>query len=95
VKDTEQGASQRDPNKLLISRAGKFDALLGRMDLIAILTTLLGVCLLGVAALVMGVIELVKLVSSLWSDSIDRWLIIVLGLTFVWVVVRWRKMSVF
>jgi hypothetical protein len=76
-------------------QGGRLDPFLGRIDLIAILTTVLGACLLGGAAVILTVIELVKLVSSLWSNPFDRWLIMAFGLTVLWVVVRWRKLSVF
>jgi hypothetical protein len=74
---------------------GKLDALLGRIDLLAVLTTLLGLALLGVAAVALAVFELAKLLSGLLSDSFDRWLILALGLSTVWVVARWKKLCVF
>jgi hypothetical protein len=76
-------------------RDGKLDPFLGRIDLIAIVIGLLGVCLLGVAALVLAVIELARLVTSLWADSLDRWLIATIGVAIVWVIVRWKKLCVF
>jgi hypothetical protein len=68
---------------------------LGRIDLVAIVIGLLGVCLLGVVALVMAVIELAKLVASLWSDSLDRWLMVTLAVAIVWILARWKRLCVF
>jgi hypothetical protein len=84
-----------EAEKVLVSREGRFDPILGRIDLIAILTAVLGVCLLGVAAVVMALIELARLISSLWSDSFDRWLLISLGVALIWVAVRLKKLCVF
>jgi hypothetical protein len=73
---------------------GKLDPILGRIDLVAILSAMLGVCLLAVAAIVMTMIELARLITSLCSDSLDRWLIIVLGLAIVWLAARRKKLCV-
>lgn len=64
---------------------------MSRIDLAAIVITLLGTSLLGVVAVVLAAIEMAKLVSSLWSDSFDRWLLIVSGVAVLWVAVRWKK----
>lgn len=77
-----------------IPEAGILDSILSRIDLLAIVITLLGICLLGVAAMVMALIELVRLFATLWSGSLERWLIITLGVAIVWVVARWKKSCV-
>ena len=74
--------------------AGRLDPILGRIDLIAILSAVLGACLLAIVAVVLMMIELAKIVASLWADSFDRWLIIALGLAIVWVSVRRKKLCV-
>ena len=91
----EKSANDPEFKELSIHRDGKLDPVLGRIDLIAIVIGLLGVCLLGVAAVVLAVIELARLVASLWADSLDRWLMITLGVAIVWVIVRWKKLCVF
>ena len=77
------------------SQSRRLDAVLGRMDLMAVLTMLLGVALLGVGAVALAVMELAKLLSSLCSDSFDRWLILGLVLSTAWVTVRWKRLCVF
>jgi hypothetical protein len=79
---------------LAIPRERKFDTILGRIDLLAIVLTLLGVCLLGAVAIVMAVIEMAKLVSCLWADPAGRWGLIALGVALVWVAARWKKSCV-
>jgi hypothetical protein len=95
LKTIEKLMNEPEVKNVSAPRDGKLDPVLGRIDLIAILTTVLGTCLLGIAAVVLAIIELAKLLSSLWVDSFDRWLLIVLGLTIAWVVVRWKKLCVF
>ncbi len=71
------------------------DPILGRIDLIAILTALLGGCLLGGAVAVMAIVEIAKLISCLWLDSFDHWLLITLSLALLWVGARRKKLCVF
>ena len=92
---TQKPANQPELEEFPSPRDGKLDPFLGRIDLIAIIIGLLGMCLLGVAAVVLTVIELARLVASLWADSLDRWLMITLGVAIVWVIVRWKKLCVF
>jgi len=91
----EKPSGQPELKEFSVHRDGRFDPIFGRIDLVAILISLLGVCLLGLGALLLAFIEIAKLVSSLWSDSFDRWLIIVLGMAIAWVVVRWKRLCVF
>ena len=70
---------------------GKLEFILGRIDLVAIVVTLLGICLLALAGIVTAMIGVAKLISGLWSNPIYRWLIIILGVAMVWVAVRWKK----
>ena len=72
-------------------REGKLGQILNRIDLVAIVITLVGTCLLGMLAVVLAVIELTKLIANYWTNSIDRWLIIVFSLAVVWVTVRWKR----
>ena len=74
---------------------GKLDPFLGRIDLLAILIALLGVCLLGIAAIVLVAVELARILLNLWADPFDRWLLVILAASIVWVVARWKKLSVF
>jgi hypothetical protein len=91
----EGAATERGVKAQRTSQNGQLDAILGRVDLLAILTTVLGIALLAVAAVVLVVFELAKLLSALWSDSFDRWLILALVLSVVWVVARWKRLCVF
>ena len=70
---------------------GKLDPIWAKIDLVAIVITLLGISLLGMAAVVFAFIELAKLLSNLWSDPLARWLMICLALAIIWVTVRWNK----
>jgi hypothetical protein len=88
-------AYQPDVKNYSPPESGKLDAILGRIDLVAILTAVLGLCVLAVVAGVMAMIELAKLISNLWSDSFDRWLIIALSVAILWVAVRGKKLCVF
>ena len=91
----EQPANRSDVKKESAAHHEKMDRLLGRIDLVAVLTLFVGVLLLGVVSVVVVIIELAKMISRLWSDSFDRWLIIVLALTIVWIAARWKRMSLF
>jgi hypothetical protein len=87
-------AGQPEQKNISIPRAGTLDIVLGRIDLLAILTTLLGLCVLAVAAVVLVTIEMAKLIVTLWADSFDRWLLIVLAVALAWVVYRGKKLCV-
>jgi hypothetical protein len=65
---------------------------LHRIDLVAILVTVLGIAVLGLAAAVIALIELAKLISNLWSDPFDRWLLMVFGVAVVWIIARRKHM---
>ncbi|HEX4349243.1 MAG TPA: hypothetical protein VH251_02590 [Verrucomicrobiae bacterium] len=91
----EKSTNEPGLKEFSIHRDAKLDPVLGRIDLVAIVIGLLGVCLLGVVALVMAVIELAKLVASLWSDSLDRWLMVTLAVAIVWILARWKRLCVF
>lgn len=78
-----------------IPQEGKSDPILGRVDLIAILTAALGFCLLGVGAVVLAILEVAKLIAGMWSNSFDRWLVIAFGLAIVWIIARRKKLCVF
>ena len=90
----ETPANQSETNSNSIPREGQLEFILGRLDLAAIVISMLGICLLGMVVLVLAAIELAKLISALWLHPLDRWLIIILGAAIVWVVVRWKKSCV-
>lgn len=87
----EQSVNPPAANGISIPRARKLDFMLSRIDLAAFVISLLGISLLGLVAMVRAVIDLARLIPSLWSNSLDRWLIILLGAAIVWVLVRWKK----
>jgi hypothetical protein len=95
MSTTEQPVDSLEAKRRAMDQDGKLDPILGRIDLVAILLALLGACLLGVAVAVLAFVELVRIVSSLWSDTFERWLLIVLAAALVWIVVRWKKLCVF
>lgn len=74
-----------------LPQEGKLDHIWAKIDLVAIVITLLGISLLGMAAMVLAFIALAKLVSNLWLDTPARWLIICLALAIIWVTFRWKK----
>jgi len=74
---------------------GKLDAILVRIDLVALLTAVLGVGLLAATVAATAVVQLGKLILLLWAEPFDRWLIIGLGVAVVWVIVRWKRMCLF
>jgi hypothetical protein len=94
VKASERTPNQPDP-KFFPSFHGKFDAFFGRIDLVAVIATVLALFLLGMPGMVLAALELAKLISYLWLDSIGRWLVIVMVLTVLWVAARWRKLCVY
>ena len=77
--------------KVRIPSEGKFDSLLTRIDTAAIVITLMGICLLLLTAVVFAVLQTAKLIANLWSDSLDRWLIITVCVALIWVVARWKR----
>jgi hypothetical protein len=77
-----------------IAPARKLDTFLGRIDLIAVISALLGACLLGVTAIVVAAVELSRLIAMLWADPIDRWLVVAFAAALIWVVVRGKKLCV-
>jgi choline-glycine betaine transporter len=79
-------------NDFPVPREGTLGPVLHRIDLVAILAALLGITVLGVAAVVIALIELAKLISSLWSDSFDRWLLMIFGVAVIWIIARRKHM---
>jgi hypothetical protein len=74
-----------------VSPDGKFDPILTRIDLVAIVTALVGTCLLTLTVAVLAVVQAVKLILTLWSNSLDRWLFIAVCVALIWVVARWKR----
>lgn len=65
--------------------------ILARLDLIAIMISVVGLCLAGVAGSVLAIVELAKLVRTFWTDPVERWLIVIFAAALIWVTVRWKK----
>lgn len=81
----------QQPFETSVSAGGKFDTLLTRIDLAAIVTALVGACLLTLTVAVLAVVQAVRLILTLWSNSLDRWLIITVCVALIWVVARWKR----
>jgi hypothetical protein len=77
-----------------IPEDSRLDFVLGRLDLVAVLITLLGLCLLGVTAAALAAVELAKLISCLWAQPLERWLLVIVGLAIVWVLSRGKRLCV-
>lgn len=90
----EMAAGQPGQKNISSPREGRLDAVWGRIDLLAILTALIGVCVLAVTAAVLAAVEGAKLVAALWADSFDRWLLIGLAVAIAWVAFRGKKLCV-
>jgi hypothetical protein len=91
MSSVNEPADQPVANCISIPREGKLDYILARIDLAAFVITLLGIGLLGVVALATAVFELARLAAILWSNPLDRWGIIVVGVAIIWVIARWKK----
>jgi len=94
MNTVQPSADPAEARQFSIPEAGIVESLLGRVDLLAIIITLVGICLLGLVGMVMAVIQLARLIAILWSGSSERWLLITLGAAIVWVLVRWKKSRV-
>ena len=77
------------------SHHNRVNVFLARLDLVALLTAMLGLGLLGVAAAVFAVIETARLLATLWIYPVDRWLMVGFALAAIWVTVRRKKLRVF
>ena len=86
---------QVDPNHNPTPREGKLETILSRIDLAAVLVSLLGLCLLAVTVAVMAIADLAKVISGLCANDYDRWLVALAGLAAIWVAARWKKLCVF
>jgi len=75
--------------------AGKADVIFGRIDLIALVVALLGVCAGVVAILVLAIIEVIKLFSIFWANHDDRWLAAIFAVAVIWVIARWKRLCIF
>jgi len=91
----EKSAETQSLNIIAVPREGKLDPLLGRIDLLAVLLTLFGICVLGVAAVVLALIEIAKLISAMLADPFERWLLLALSLAILWLIFRGKKLCVF
>lgn len=86
--------SQPQPEESLdasIPSAGKLDPLLTRIDLIAIVIAMVGTCLLALTVAVLAMVQAAKLILNLWSDSLNRCLIVTVCVALIWVVARWKR----
>jgi len=77
--------------KNLAAKAGKLEPIFSRIDLIAILTVLLGVSFFGLATVVFAFIQFFRLISIVWSYPSERWFLIAPVIALVWVIARWKK----
>jgi hypothetical protein len=72
----------------------KLDLVLGRVDLAAILTAVVGLCLLGLMAAALAAVESAKLISCLWAHPVARWPLVIFGLAIVWILTRRKRLCV-
>jgi hypothetical protein len=72
----------------------RFDSILGRIDLFAVLTLVLGMAILALMGLAMAAVGLARLLLILWGDSAARWPVVALGLALVWVVARRKRLCI-
>jgi hypothetical protein len=91
----EKSADHPGAKELPASREETLHLILGRIDLVAILTSFLSVCVLGFLAAALAIVQFAELISSLWSDPLDRWLVVAFGLAVVWVAARRKNLCVF
>ena len=70
----------------------KPNLIVGRVDVVAVLIALLCICLLGFLAAALAIVQFAELISSLWSNSFDRWLVLAFAVAVVWVTVRWKNL---
>jgi hypothetical protein len=91
----EKSANPPGVKSFPASRNGKPNLIVGRVDLVAVLITLLCLCLFGFLVAAMAVVQFAELISSLWSNSFDRCLIVAFGVAIVWVAARWKKLCLF
>jgi hypothetical protein len=91
----EKSASQPGLKNISEARDGKTNLIAGRIDVVAVLIALLCVCLFGFLAAALAVVQFAELISSLWSNSFDRWLVLAFAVAVVWVAARWKKLSLF
>jgi hypothetical protein len=91
----EKSASQPGLKNTSRTRDGKTNLIVGRIDVAAVLIALLCACLFGFLTAALAVVQFAELISSLWSDSFDRWLVLAFGVAVAWVAARWKKLCLF
>ena len=74
-----------------LPRNARLTPLLSRIDIAAILIVFAGLCLFLVALLVMAAIALVKWLPTLWADSVERSLVIIIILAAAWIAARGKR----
>ncbi|HEX4349973.1 MAG TPA: hypothetical protein VH251_06290 [Verrucomicrobiae bacterium] len=77
------------------ARDEKPSLIVSRIDVVAVLASLACLCLFGFLAAAMAIVQFAELLSNLWSNSFDRWLILAFAVAVTWVVARWKKLCVF
>lgn len=87
--------SQPEASEVASESIGLVEALLGRLDLLAILTLVLGLSALAVTGVVLMAIQVARLIASLCHHPIDRWLVVAFLFAMIWVGFRGRKICVF
>jgi len=78
-----------------MSEGRKVQMIVGRLDLIALLLTVLGLAAVAVMVVVLAVIEFGRLVLSIWGNHYERWLLVFLGMAILWVGLRWKRLNIF
>jgi len=91
----EKSAGQPVLKDISTARNGKPNLIVGRIDVVAVLIALLCICLFGFLAAALAIVQFAELISSLWSDSFDRWLMAVFGVAIFGVAARWKKLCLF
>lgn len=66
---------------------------LTRIDLAAMVVTLLGLCLAFGVTVVEAVGDFARLVLGLWSNLGNRGFVVLITLAMIWLAVRWRQIN--
>ena len=72
-------------------RNGRFVPILSRIDIAAIIIVSAGIGLFLLTLLVMAAIALIKWLPTLWSDSVERSLVVIFALAIAWLVARGKR----
>ena len=78
-------------NTIGLDTAGRPASFLHRLDIVAIVVVAFSVGLLCLTGVILGLVEVVKLIARHWSSSWDRSVILIICAALFWVLVRWKK----